>query len=123
MVLRYDTTGEFSEVSSWATYDPGANGVGNDPDGYQGGVFDGRYIYLAPANNGTAYHGEVLRYDTAADFSDARSWAAYDAGDHGVGRDPDGYSGAVFDGRYVYCAPNYNGTIHHGEVLRYDTAG
>ena len=27
-----------------------------------------------------------------------------------------------FDGRYIYFVPYHNGTQHHGEVLRYDTA-
>jgi hypothetical protein len=49
------------------------------------------------------------------------SWAAYDPGDHSVGEDPDGYNGAIFDGRYVHSAPVYNGDELHGEVLRYDT--
>ncbi|MCK4343445.1 MAG: thrombospondin type 3 repeat-containing protein [Phycisphaerae bacterium] len=120
-VLRYDTTGEFSEVSFWAAYDPGANGVGNDPDGYTGAIFDGRYVYFAPCHNGNERHGEVLRHDTAGEFSEVSSWATYDAGDHGLGNDPDGYQEGVFDGRYVYFAPCHNGTEQHGEVLRYDT--
>ena len=122
-VLRYDTAGAFSDVSSWAAYDPGAEGVGNDPDGYWGAVFDSRYVYFVPHDNGSGFHGEVLRYDTTAEFTNASSWATYDAGDHGVGTDPDGYLGAVFDGRYIYFAPANNGSEPHGEVLRYDTAG
>ena len=67
------------------------------------------------------HHGEALRYDTNGSFAVASSWAAFDAGANGVGTDPDGYMGAVFDGQYVYFAPHYNGTEDHGEVLRYDT--
>ena len=33
------------------------------------------------------------------------------------------YTGGVFDGRYVYFSPYYNGTQAYGEVLRYDTIG
>ena len=120
-VLRYDTTGDFDSVSSWATYEAGADGVGSDPDGYVGVVFDGRYLYFVPDYNGVERHAEVLRYDTTTDFHDAFSWAAFDPGDHGIGNDPDGYRGAVFDGRYVYFAPHHNGGDYHGEVLRYDT--
>ena len=122
-VLRYDTSGDFADTSAWTTFDAGSHGVGNDPDGYWGAVFDGRYVYFVPCNNGSSYHGEVLRYDTLGDFADVFSWAAFDAGDHGVGNDPDGYIGGTFDGRYVYFAPYHNGTSNHGEVLRYDTAG
>ena len=122
-VLRCDTVGGFGSATSWATYDPGENGVGSDPDGYMGAVYDGRYVYFAPDNNGSERHGEVLRYDTSADFVNAASWTTYDAGDHGVGNDPDGFAGAVFDGRYVYFSPNLNGSEYHGEVLRFDTTG
>ena len=121
-VLRYDTQAAFDTASSWAIYEAGAHGVGDEPTGYSGSVFDGQYVYFVPYRN-PDYHGEVLRYDTTQAFTDALSWAAYDAGNNGVGTDPDGYAGAaIFDGQYVYFAPYYNGTEQHGEVLRFDTA-
>ncbi|MBI2502294.1 MAG: LamG domain-containing protein [Candidatus Latescibacteria bacterium] len=46
----------------------------------------------------------------------------YDAGDT-EGLRTQGYFGAVFDGRYVYFAPQYDGQERHGKVLRCDTAG
>ncbi|MHC4695260.1 MAG: hypothetical protein ACYTFA_00805, partial [Planctomycetota bacterium] len=58
-----------------------------------------------------------------AQFDDVTNWAAFDAGEHEVGNDPDGYDGIVFDGRYVYFSPGFNGAQFHGEVLRYDTQG
>jgi hypothetical protein len=119
-VLRYDTTANFDEATSWTTYDPGNNGVGNDPDGYVRAVLDGQYVYFVPYNNGSAEHGEVLRYDITGDFDDVSSWAAYDPGANGVGNDPDGYRGAVLDGQYIYFVPYNNGSEKHGEVLRYD---
>lgn len=122
-VLRYDTQAQFLSASSWTTYDPGANGVGTDPDGYSGGAYDGRYIYFVPTYNGTQSHGEVLRYDTTAPFGVSTSWIAYDPGGNGVGSDPDGFVGAVYDGRFVYFVPYHNGTSASGEVLRYDTTG
>jgi len=126
-VLRHDTQGDFNDPESWAAFDPGANGVGINPVGYMGGTFDGRYVYFSPFARGSIYsgvnHGEVLRYDTTGDFGSAPSWTAYDPGSHGVGNDPDGYTDAVFDGRYVYFAPFANGTRYHGEVLRFDTTG
>ncbi|MCB0872454.1 MAG: putative Ig domain-containing protein, partial [Thermoleophilia bacterium] len=122
-VLRYDTTGDFNSIASWAAFDPGNAGVGSDPDGYSGAVFDGRFIYFTPDDNGTGSHGEVLRLDTTGSFTSAASWDAFDPGDNGVGTDPDGYSNAAFDGRFVYFAPLHNGTAAHAEVLRYDTTG
>ncbi len=122
-VLRYDTVGNLEEASSWATFDPSANGIGDDPQGFMFAVYDGRYIYFTPYNNGSGSYGQILRYDTNSVFDSPASWAAFDAGDHGVGDDPDGYAGGVFDGRYVYFSPYDNGTVHHGEVLRLDTTG
>jgi hypothetical protein len=122
-VLRYDTTGVFLESSSWAAFDAGSHGVGNEPDGYNGAAFDGRYVYFAPFVNNTRYHGEVLRYDTTGIFDDPGSWEAYEAGIHGVGDNAFGYGGAIFTGRYIYFAPLFNDTGPHGEVLRFDTAG
>ncbi|MHC5081242.1 MAG: DUF2341 domain-containing protein, partial [Planctomycetota bacterium] len=120
-VLRYDTQGAFTTVSSWATYDPGTNGVGGDADGYFGGVFDGRYVYFVPYHNGIDIHGLVLRYDTQGSFTAISSWASYEARAQGLGNDPEGYIGAVYDGRYIYFAPHYNNPVYHGEVMRYDT--
>jgi len=122
-VLRYDTTGEFDAVSSWDAFDPGANGVGVDPDGYINGVYDGRYVYFCPYNNGTRKHGEVMRFDTTGALDDVASWVTFDCYEYGVGTKY-GYAGATFDGRYVYFAPyGINNTSNHGEVRRYDTAG
>jgi N-acetylneuraminic acid mutarotase len=120
-VLRLDTQGTFTDTSSWTTFDPGDNGVGTDPDGYISAIFDGRYVYFVPNNNGTGQHGEILRYDTQGSFASTASWRAYDPGAAGVGADADGYQGAAFDGRYIYFSPFDNGTSVHGEVLRYDT--
>jgi len=63
-VLRYDTTSSFNTPSSWSTFDPSKNGVGENPIGYQGATFDGRYVYFAPYSDNNNPHGEVLRYDT-----------------------------------------------------------
>ncbi len=122
-VLRFDTRGAYTSPASWESFDAGDSGVGSDPDGYAGAVFDGRYVYFAPDHNGTGRHGEVLRYDTQAAFGAAAGWSAFDPGASGVGTDPDGYRAAEFDGRYIYFAPDHNGTGRHGEVLRYDTQG
>ena len=120
-VLRYDTTSNFESPNSWSTFDASVNGVGNNPVGFVMGVFDGRYVYFVPYYNGSLFHGEVLRYDTTSNFESPESWSAFDAGANGVGVDSDGYQGGIFDGRYIYFVPYYNGSLFHGEVLRYDT--
>ena len=136
-ILRYDTTSEFKSINSWSIfnastgigfkiidsslYQIGTHGVGVDPVGFEGAVFDGRYVYFVPHTREGGNHGEVLRYDTTDNFQSGNSWSTFDPGANGVGNDPDGYVMGVFDGRYIYFAPYHNGNEHHGEVLRYDT--
>ena len=51
------------------------------------------------------------------------TFESYDAGDTD-GLDTRGYFGAVSDGRFVYFAPQCNGSQErHGQVLRYDSWG
>ena len=71
--------------------------------GFMGGVFDGRYIYLVPNDNGTT-SGQVTRYDTTAPFDYSSSYSIYDT--TGVSADSKGFNGAMYDGKYVYLAPN-----------------
>ena len=101
-------------------------GIGVNPVAYEGAVFDGRYVYFVPSGTYQQFtaisHSEVLRYDTTSNFESAESWSTFDAGANGVGNDPVGYAGGIFDGRYIYFVPfkDSNGQ-YHGEVLRYDT--
>ena len=71
-VLRYRVEGPFDSPSSWEAYDHGSDCepavTCAHPDGYRGGVFDGRFIYFVPYSTTDAViHGEVLRYDTLPD--------------------------------------------------------
>jgi hypothetical protein len=120
-VLRYDPSLPFNLASSWAAFDPGANGVGVDPDGYNGATFDGRYLLFGPSNNGSGPHAEVLLYDTTLPFNSAASWMTFDPAGEGLGTNPRGYAGTVYDGRYIYFVPDRNSWGPHDEVLRYDT--
>ncbi len=117
-VTRYDTTGSFTNTGSWSVFDTTA--VDANSKGFIGGVFDGRYLYLVPNNNGAVF-GQVTRYDTTGSFTAAASWSVYDT--TAVNTNSKGFSGAVFDGRYVYLIPLHNGTTYSGQVTRYDTTG
>jgi len=125
--LRLDTLGNFTNASSWALRDSSLTD-GLSCEGFQGAVFDGRYVYYVPHYSTNAspggWNGVVLRYDTHGNFSAASSWHAYDAGNT-AGLPCKGYSSGVFDGRYVYFAPVVNGVRPNGNgcVLRYDTHG
>ena len=115
IVARYDPTGGFGASGSWQTFD--VSTVNGGAKGFQGGAFDGRYIYLVPYNNGS-YDGVFVRYDTQGTFGDAGSWSTFDLS--AVDANARGYVFATFDGRYVYFAPHYNGA-YHGDAARYDT--
>ena len=120
-VLRYDTSQEFDSVEAWSTFDASKNGVGNNANGFADGIFDGQFVYFVPLFNNENFHGEVLRYDTSQEFDSVEAWSTFDAGNFGIGFHPDGYSGIVSDGQFLYFAPYHNGANFHGEVLRYDT--
>ena len=136
-MVRYDTHGQFTQRSGWSVYDAG-NTDGLETRGFDGGFFDGRYVYFVPFVNIDSadrsippqFHANVLRYDPLGAFDDPASWSAAD-GSNASGLIARGYNGGAFDGRYFYCAPWQNGLIRpamkdrdiHGRVLRYDTLG
>ena len=122
-VVTASSAGGFANDLSWATFDPSNHGVGDNPIGYHGGAYDGRFVYLAPIfSGGGGGYAEVLRYDTQQAFATTGAWATFDIGSSGVGTDPVGFVGAIFDGQYVYFVPWRNSSSdYHGEVARYDT--
>jgi hypothetical protein len=102
--LAYDTQGKFGELTSWtpfdlAPFDAGASAV----NGYLGGQFDGRYVYLSPHMSGV-----VFRWDTTLPFNAASSWEAFNLTTLNPGAS--GFFGTAFDGQYVYFSANV-GTI------------
>ena len=74
-MLRYDTTLNFADSTAWDAVDGGVFTYPPNPGGFNGGAFDGRYVYCAPwredpddsDDRGFTPHGKVLRYDTAED--------------------------------------------------------
>jgi antitoxin component YwqK of YwqJK toxin-antitoxin module len=125
MATRYDTQMSFTDLTAWSGIDLTSGSAFNSASykGYSHGVFDGRYVYYTPCNNG-AYHGLVVRYDTQGTFTQGSSWQTVDMTSAQALNSASyiGYDGAVFDGRYVYFVPYYN-TTYHGYVARYDTQG
>jgi len=112
----------WSPLTTFDTFDAYDAGTtsGLDTSGFLGAVFDGRYVYFSPQHDKTRRHGKALRYDTHGDFHDGKSWLGYDASNTS-GLDARGYYGAVYDGRYIYYVPRYDGRNLHSRALRYDT--
>ncbi len=89
--------------------------VGNAFGGSYGLATDGRYVYLVPLLASYTLTGaKIVRYDTTLPMSEKSSFAVFDS--TVLGQDVKAFSGAIFDGRYVYMPP-YKGT----RFLRYDT--
>ncbi len=103
---------DIAQGSNWETLDLQHVGLTFD-EGFYGAVFDGTYLYLVPYGNGTG--GTVLRFDTTMSLGlgAMASWTTFDATQLNPGAA--GFRGGVFDGRYVYFAPNF-GTV----AVRYD---
>lgn len=117
VVLRYDTTRNFTESASYAVYNMAdANAKAG---AYASSVFDGRYIYYIPSINLEGHLGLVTRYDTLAPFTDPTSYSFFDL--TGINSLYKGFGGAAFDGRYIYMA--HNDVNHEGYMVRYDTTG
>jgi hypothetical protein len=115
VVTRYDTKAPpgFEAGTSWGAF----NAASLDPSavGFQGGAFDGRYVYLAPHYSPS---GVVVRCDTTmgSAFTKAEAWSTAP-----TPTGASGFSGAAFDGRYIYLVPNLDGFKGAGVVARYDT--
>jgi hypothetical protein len=124
VALRYDTQADFSASSAWASFNlTQASGTADlTVPGFQGAAFDERYVYFAPGyigqlTGGTVASGNVSRYDTKADFSKAASWSSFDLVT--LDENAAGFSGVVFDGRYLYFVPHKTADVR---AVRYDTS-
>jgi hypothetical protein len=113
LAIRYDTTASFAASASWSAFD--TTTVDPNARGLNFAAFDGRYVYYSPNYDGTV-DATVARYDTHGAFTQAASWATFDA--TALGSSVGGFQGAAFDGRYVYFVP-----YSYGTVVRYDTQG
>lgn len=135
-IVRFDTQGEFTDKRAWQSWDADHTD-GLRTTGFDGGFFDGRFVYFqpfflhtGPGKRDNIFHSHYLRYDPNKSFADSASWQAYDAS-HTDGLHSVGYNGGAFDGRYFYAAPWQQGPksdrpgefVTHGIVLRCDTVG
>jgi hypothetical protein len=82
-------------------------------------------VYFVPFSDASStYDGVTARFDTRGGFSDPTSWSFFDIAN--VRADAVGFTGAAFDGRYVYYVPRATvatAQTGHGLVVRHDTLG
>ena len=89
-------------VNTTATFDM-VGFLNSNSEGFNGGVFDGRYIYFVPQGPAGAL-GQISRYDTTRPFTTTSSYATFDTLGF-VNSKSSGFQGGAFDGRYVYLIP------------------
>ncbi len=113
--VRYDTVGRFRDIASWEQLAMSSGqGAAALDTAYREGIFDGRYIYFAPANSDT-----FVRYDTTGIFTDITFWAQMAMNSaQGAAAVDLAYNTASFDGRFLYFTPENSDTF-----IQYDTAG
>jgi hypothetical protein len=133
VAIRFDTTADYADPAAWEATDVGGTD-GLATSGFDGGFFDGRYVYFIPfvsrmTDGSYAFHTHLLRFDPRRAFADRGAWRACD-GSMTAGLRTTGYNAGAFDGRYFYFAPWQQGRdgetkqlLVHGKVLRYDTLG
>src|SRR6185503_18409156 len=67
LIVCFDTSGEFTDPASWQSY-RGDHTKGLRTNGFDGGFFDGRFVYFVPFVFGSkteryTFHSNFLRYD------------------------------------------------------------
>lgn len=119
------TTSRFTDKDKyWEAFDFAARpGVqGDENAGRMGMVHDGRFLYFVPG----AADGHMVRYDTNLALADDTAWESFNIESlfpEITSGSTKGYANGVFDGRYVYYTPYFDGGNYHGRAVRYDTQG
>jgi hypothetical protein len=97
VVARFDTSGELLNSAYWTTFDLKTVNASVSWCRF-GGVFDGRFLYLIPYGSPL-----LVRLDTKEPFDAPGSWSVFEMAT--VAPNTAFFSGAGFDGRYVYFVP------------------
>ena len=108
LVLRYDTSLDFHDSSSWEAIGPW--GV------YEDGIVVGNNLYFSPhLDKNNERHTLPLRYDTTKPFDDRDAWEEIDIGLNAS------YIGAAYDGKKIYYAPWEDDNQEGSSIMIYDT--
>ena len=106
----------FLDAGAWQTFQVSTFNGG--AIGFAGAAFDGRYVYFVPYNYGNESDGLIAQYDTTGDLDAGTAWSFFNIPKELGNADAVGFSGAAFDGTYLYLAPRVGHT-----VVRYKTTG
>jgi hypothetical protein len=117
-VVRFDTSADFFDHTSWRYFEALNLDGENDVQGGVGPTFDGRFVYFPPMYATTGRSGKFFVYDTQKDFNDRDSWNWINMAE--IDPQLKGFEGSVFDGKYLYFMP-MNFEESHGKILRYNT--
>jgi hypothetical protein len=110
---------DFADSSFWSTFETKTvNALASD---FAGATFDGRYVHFAAAaiTTGGGNVDVATRYDTLGPFTGNSSWSVF--GLAAVDVSAQGFTGATFDGRFVYFVPDQVNSGLNGMMTRYDT--
>jgi hypothetical protein len=109
------TFNALTDLTRWSAIDLSASAnFGTAGSGFEGAVFDGHGVFLAPHDATFAF-----RHDPASAFDAKASWAGFGVSTTSAGTSGTGFEGTVFDGTYVYFVPWAFGAS--GTIVRYDT--
>lgn len=110
--IRFDTTQAFTTAGAWEKVNASSIYGNNADPCHARPIFDGRYIYYAPASADT-----FLRYDTTLTYNLTTSWEKISMSTaQGAAALDNAYAGVAFDGRYVYYSAYQADTF-----IRFDT--
>jgi PGF-pre-PGF domain-containing protein len=111
-----DAADRFNNNARWSSFNLAT--VNSTLKGFNGAVFDGRYVYFSPYYNGATYSGSTVRYDTTQPFSSVSSYEYFNI--TRINRTLKSFGQPATLGNYVYYSPWYDGVAFHGNSVRYD---
>jgi len=129
VVMSYNaSTSGFTDAGNWTFFD--LSTLDATAKGFLSGVVVGNNVYMVPDGNHNGALPTFAVYDAGKAVNDTTAYQFVDAPPRGGALGSTyGWCGGVFDGRYVYYAPDIDGGtsttitagIFSGNVIRYDT--
>jgi len=110
----YDTGKDLQSASAWQFFD--IQKLNPQAKGFAGGVFDGRYIYLAPLfSDPVNFNGLSARYDTRLPLLSPLAWQFNNLSN--LDQNAKGFIDIAFDGKNLYYIPFRNRYTESEEIM------